>query len=87
MSNEAKTTEIKTKLEVAGEPVTRMTALTLVVGEAIQKLGEIPSGHLYAAVMSRIDLETYEKIITALVAAKRVRRDRSHLLTWVGVSA
>jgi len=54
------------------------------LGEAIQELGEVPSGHLYAQVMAHFSLQSYEKAIDILVKAKMVEKDRSHLLRWVG---
>ena len=56
----------------------------LVVADAIQELGSVPAGHLYAAVMGHMSLETFEGIVGVLVGAKLVRRDASHLLTWIG---
>jgi hypothetical protein len=61
------------------------TAITIVaaVAEAIRELGSIPSGHLYAQVMGRIDLAAYTKIIGTLKNAGLVA-EQNDLLTWVG---
>jgi len=53
------------------------------VGEAIRDLGSVPSGHLYAQLMGRMDLDTYNKLIGLLKQANLVE-ESNHLLTWVG---
>ena len=44
----------------------------------------LPSGTLYAMVMGRLSLQSYEAIIRALVGAGLVRQDASFFLTWNG---
>ena len=61
----------------------QVTVLAEILGEAIQGLGEVPSGHLYARVMSKIGLETYTGAIEALKAAGLVE-ETFHVLKWVG---
>jgi hypothetical protein len=58
----------------------------LAVAEAIEGLGRVPSGHLYAQLMGHMSLETYEKIIGVLIGAKMVRKETSHELVWIGPS-
>ena len=58
--------------------------LTTMIGSAIKDLGTVPSGHVYAAVMGSISINLYNQIIDKLIEAKLVRRDPSHLLTWIG---
>lgn len=41
--------------------------LTAAMLETICDLGEVPSGHLYAVVMSRLSLDTYNSAIGTLV--------------------
>ena len=53
------------------------------IAEVIQAAGAIPSGHLYAALTSKLDLETYQVIIGTLVEAGLVK-NKNHLLTWAG---
>ena len=55
----------------------------LAIAESIQQLGEVPSGHLYAAVMGSTDLLTYERVVGLLVRSGLVAR-RGDLLIWVG---
>lgn len=54
------------------------------LAEAIRAAGSIPAGHLYAASMAAMDLATFDSFINRLVGAELVRRDASHLLTWIG---
>lgn len=54
------------------------------VGEAIQELRKVPSGHLYAMLMSTgMDLDTYQSIVDKLIADGKIRQERSHLLVWI----
>jgi hypothetical protein len=57
--------------------------VVLAVGEAIKELGSVPNGHLYAQLMGRMSLETYNKVIGLLVKTGAVKNE-NHLLTWVG---
>lgn len=66
--------------------MTQAQALVIAVraiAEAIQSLGQIPSGHLYAQVMGKMNLENYQYIIDILKQAGRVTEDSSHMLKWV----
>ena len=51
--------------------------------EAIRDLGSVPSGHLYARVMSKMPLEDYQQVIGSLIKMDLVRED-NYLLTWIG---
>jgi hypothetical protein len=53
------------------------------VADAIRELGEVPSGHLYAHLMSKLSLEQYEQVIGVLKQARLIA-ESNHLLTWVG---
>lgn len=55
----------------------------IAIAEAIQALGEVPAGHLYAHVMGHMSYEAFERILGALVSAGVVSR-KNHLLTWTG---
>ena len=57
--------------------------IVLAVGEAIKDLGSVPNGHLYAQLMGKMNLETYNKVIAILVKTGAVKNE-NHLLTWVG---
>jgi len=54
------------------------------VAEMIQSVGQIPSGQLYALLMGKMDIETYERMISTLIGAGLIRRERSHMLVWIG---
>jgi hypothetical protein len=55
----------------------------MAVADAIKELKAVPSGHLYAALMGKMDIQSYEAIIRTLVNTKLVAR-RGDLLVWVG---
>jgi hypothetical protein len=55
----------------------------LAVGSAIKELGSVPNGHLYAHLMGKMSLETYNKIIVLLVKTGAVKNE-GNLLTWIG---
>lgn len=57
--------------------------VVVMIGSAIQELGEVPSGHLYAAVMHVIDLDGYQKVIAILKRAGLVT-ESGHVLRWIG---
>ncbi len=59
-------------------------AQALVIAEAIRALGSVPSGHLYARLMSHFSFEEYEQLIGILKSAKLVKEEESHLLVWIG---
>lgn len=54
------------------------------VAEAIQGLGQVPTGHLYAHLMGHMSLDSFEGVIGSLVQSGLVKRDGSHMLTWTG---
>lgn len=53
------------------------------ITEAIRGLGEVPSGHLYARLMDKVDIQTYERIIGVIVGSGLVQK-KGDLLRWVG---
>lgn len=59
--------------------------IAAVIGEAIKLAGPdgIPSGHLYAATMSKCSLDEYQAAIRTLTRLKLVR-EWNHLLVWIG---
>jgi len=61
-------------------------ALTVVmaVAETIRELKEVPSGHLYAALMGKMDLEEYQSILRVIEGAGLIKVERSHLIRWIG---
>jgi hypothetical protein len=62
---------------------TAVVELIAAVAEVIRTAGEIPSGHLYAAMMGKVDIHTYNAILSTLKGSKLVV-EKNHLLTWVG---
>lgn len=56
----------------------------MAVAEAIKTAESIPSGHLYALLMSKgISLSDYQAILGILTRGNLVE-DNGHLLTWIG---
>jgi hypothetical protein len=53
------------------------------VADTIRELGDVPSGHLYAHLMSKLSREQYEQVIGVLKQAGLIT-ESNHLLTWVG---
>lgn len=51
------------------------------LADAIKELGEVPAGHLYAAVMGSMSLANFDKAIGFLVSGGVVARN-GDLLTW-----
>jgi hypothetical protein len=76
--NNAANTNAPTKSQAAAA-VTAVAA----VAEAIRSLGSIPSGQLYAQVMSYLTIEAYNRIIEILKRADLVAEE-NHVLRWVG---
>jgi hypothetical protein len=59
-------------------------AVLTAVADTIRELGSIPSGHLYAQLMSRMDFETYTRLVDRLKGAGLVTETRSNELVWIG---
>ncbi len=53
-----------------------------IVADTIRELGSVPSGHLYAQLMSKLSQHEYEQIIGILTRAGLVK-NCGHLLVWV----
>ena len=58
--------------------------IVMAIDEAIKDFGEkgVPEGHLYAVVMGKMDLETFQSIIDILTKSGRITR-ANHLLKSV----
>jgi hypothetical protein len=69
--------ENKRKVEAALE-------LVRAVAEMIREVGRIPSGELYALLMGKMTLDTYEKMIRMMINQGLIREERSHMLVWTG---
>ena len=53
------------------------------VADTVRELGEAPEGPIYAALMDRMDLATFESLVRTLVGSGLIEK-RGHLLVWVG---
>ena len=56
--------------------------LVFTVAEALRESGSVPSGHLYAAMMSVVDMNGFENILGILKRAGIVRQS-GDMLHWV----
>lgn len=65
------------------EQLTSALMVCKAIADAIQQLGEVPSGTLYAHVMGKMDMPTYERVIATVVSAGLVEK-RGDLLVWKG---
>ncbi len=55
----------------------------LLILDVIKDLKEIPSGHLYAHLMSKVSLEEYNSMLD-LLKDKKFIKVKSHLITYIG---
>lgn len=62
---------------------TAMVALVMTVGEVVQTLGSVPSGHLYARVMQYLSFTQYQSVIASLKYAKLIE-EKNNELHWIG---
>jgi hypothetical protein len=63
---------------------TKAIQVVAAIATAVRDLKSVPAGHLYASVMGHMSLAEFEKVVGYIVETGLVRRDGSHLLTWVG---
>ena len=54
-----------------------------IIAETIREASPVPSGVLYAGLMSKLDLQAYNKIIETLKRAGLVA-ESANILTWTG---
>jgi hypothetical protein len=59
--------------------------VAMAIAETVRELGEVPSGTLYASVMTMgLSLKEYEGVLNVLTRAGLVSKDGNHLIRWVG---
>jgi hypothetical protein len=56
--------------------------LIMAVTEAIREVKRIPSGHLYAILMGKMSIDTYNQLITIIKRTGLVKEE-GHELIWV----
>ena len=57
--------------------------LIMAVTEAIREAKRIPSGHLYAMLMGKMNIDTYNQLVTIIKRTGLVKEEY-HELIWVG---
>ena len=62
----------------------RAIAMLFAVSEAIREAGEIPAGHLYAALMSRVTFDAFNAMIGTLTNAELIEEGPGNMLRWIG---
>lgn len=67
---------------ITKDAVKAALVLVKVLADAVKEAGEIPSGALYAAVMSKIDLNTYNRVLDILQKAG-VIEVKGNLVKWI----
>ena len=72
---DAKTAEAKRQLAAA-------FAGLKALAEIIRQAGEVPSGVLYARLMSKVTFEDYTRLVETLKRTGLVTETRGHLLRW-----
>jgi len=73
------------QIEAKQKQFKALIEITKIVGEFIEAAGTngIPSGHLYAMLMGRMNIDTYNYIFGILKDAGVVT-EQNHLLWWIG---
>jgi hypothetical protein len=69
---------------VTPEQTKAALGILLAVSETIREVGEAPSGIIYAALMDRVDMQGYTKMLNVLKGAGLIVETPAHLLRWVG---
>jgi hypothetical protein len=59
-------------------------AVIMAVSETIRESKRCPSGVVYAALVGRVSLEGYNKILSILKGAGLIQETNAHELVWVG---
>lgn len=54
----------------------------IAVSTAIRDLKQVPTGHLYATLMSKMDLPTFNRVVATLKRADVVR-EADNVLHWI----
>lgn len=75
--------ELQATIEKAKASVNRSVNLIILIGGAIREMKVVPSGTLYAMVMTRVDLETFNNMIEWLKEQKLIAVN-GNMLTWTG---
>ena len=68
---------------VTNEQIVAAFGILLAIGDTIQALGSVPSGELYARVMGKVDIGTYNAAIDKLKSCDLIT-ESAHVLTWIG---
>jgi hypothetical protein len=70
--------------EVTAEQRKAGLAVVMAVAETVREAKQCPSGVVYAALVGRVTLEGYQKILGILQNAGLVSVGSDHMLRWTG---
>lgn len=70
-------------MSVASEKLAGSIQVLKAVAETIRELGEVPSGHLYAQLMGKMNLEQYQSMIRILKDTGLIS-ESGFVLKWCG---
>lgn len=74
-------------MQPTSEQLKAAQAVLFAVAETIREAGECPSGTIYAALIGRVSLEGYEKMLRILTNAGLIEISPAHLIRWIGPHA
>lgn len=74
---------METQVQATREQVKALLSATQAVANTIRELKQIPSGELFARLMTYCSLEKYNDLIDVLKKAE-VIKEENHLLIWIG---
>lgn len=75
------TTQPRPTATVTKAEITSGLNVLRALAETVKELGEVPNGHLYATVMSLMDIHQYNKAIDLLVRSTVILK-QGDLLKW-----
>lgn len=66
------------------EQINTLLDLVHALADTIRDLGQVPSGHLYAAIVDSYDFNAYGVAINILTRSGLVKQLSNHMLVWTG---
>jgi len=69
--------------QTVNEQAKQAVAMLRAIAETIRECGSAPEGIMYAGLMGRMDLSTFEKALSILQGAGLISRN-GHVATWTG---
>ena len=57
--------------------------ILMAVSDTVREMGEVPSGHIYAALTGKVDFQGFQGVIRTLKGAGLIKQN-GDLLVWTG---